>query len=151
MWLGETVFTAEGNTPYLGCIKALYNNGIKNKVKNVENPKPHTIEVATGPHNSECPPSPVASENKPAMVLKDVINIGTTRLRAANNVACLTVMPFLRCLLAVEIKTIAELTAMPARATTPYSVNRLSGLPFNNNPAVTPVNAMGTVNKINNG
>jgi hypothetical protein len=40
-------------TANFGFIKALYNSGIKNKVKKVENPKPHTIEVATGPHKSE--------------------------------------------------------------------------------------------------
>ena len=100
-------------------MKALYNSGIKNKVKKVENPKPHTIEVATGPHKSEYPPSPVASENSPAIVLNEVIKMGTTRLLAANSVACLTVIPFSRCLFAVEIKTIAEFTAMPASATTP--------------------------------
>lgn len=37
------------------------------------------MEAATGPQISELPPRPVASENNPAIVVMEVIIIGTTR------------------------------------------------------------------------
>ena len=54
-----------------------------NNVSSVDTLKPHTIAVATGPQIRECPASPVASENSPAMVVTAVIIIGITRRRAA--------------------------------------------------------------------
>ena len=63
-----------------GRINRLKNNGMKNNVRIVETVKPHTMEAATGPHNRECPPRPVARENNPAIVVRDVISIGMTRL-----------------------------------------------------------------------
>jgi len=54
-----------------------------NSVRNVETIKPQTMAVATGPHMREWPPRPVARENKPAMVVNEVIKIGMTRRRAA--------------------------------------------------------------------
>ena len=75
----------------------------------------------------ELPPRPVANENKPAMVVKEVIIIGITRLLAADTIEKMTEPPSLRRLFAVEINTMAEFTAIPAKATTPYMVNKLSG------------------------
>ena len=54
-------------------IKVRYNNGMTNKVNTVENINPHTIADATGPHNNDLPPRPTASENKPAIVVNEVI------------------------------------------------------------------------------
>ena len=52
-------------------------------VKNEENTKPQTIEVATGDQTSECPPKPNASEKSPATVVSVVITTGNNRRRAA--------------------------------------------------------------------
>ena len=60
-----------------------YSSGMENKVNTVEKVSPQTIDVATGPHSSDWPPSPTASENNPATVVSEVIRIGTTRRRAA--------------------------------------------------------------------
>ncbi len=60
-----------------------YNSGIANKVSTEENPTPQTIAVATGPHIKDSPPKPIASDNKPAIVVQAVINIGITRIRDA--------------------------------------------------------------------
>ena len=64
-------------------INARYNNGITNKVSMVENANPHTMDDATGPQINDSPPNPVANENSPAIVVKEVIIIGITRRRAA--------------------------------------------------------------------
>ena len=60
-----------------------YSSGTTISVSSVENASPHTMAVATGPQISDLPPSPVASENSPAMVVSEVIKIGITRRRAA--------------------------------------------------------------------
>ena len=88
---------------------------------------PHTMEAATGPQISELPPRPVASENRPAMVVNDVIMIGIILLLAAATIAWIVGKPAARLAFAVEIMTMAAFTAIPASATTPYIVNRLSG------------------------
>ena len=49
----------------------------------VETAHPHIIAEATGPHKREFPPKPNAKESNPAIVVKEVIKIGTTRRRAA--------------------------------------------------------------------
>ena len=49
----------------------------------LEKDRPQTMAVATGPQMSDSPPSPKASDDKPAMVVSVVINMGMTRLRAA--------------------------------------------------------------------
>ena len=61
----------------------LYTRGIIRSVSMVENPIPHTIVLATGPQSKDSPPSPIAREERPAIVVNEVINIGTTRRRAA--------------------------------------------------------------------
>ena len=114
----------------------------------MEKPIPQTIEAATGPQMSEWPPSPNASENRPAIVVVLVMMIGTTRRRAANTIACSTMIPCLLRTLAASISTIAELTAMPVSATTPYRVNSESGFPDMSSPNTTPVKASGTVARI---
>ena len=119
--------------------------GITNKVSTVENANPQTIAVATGPQISDLPARPAASENNPAMVVREVISIGITRRRAAYTVACKRLMPFSRRELAAEIKTIAAFTEIPARATMPYIVYRLIGLLVTNKPRTTPVDANNTV------
>ena len=58
-------------------------SGTISSVSTVEKIRPQTIAVATGPHSSDLPPSPVASENRPATVVSDVISTGITRRRAA--------------------------------------------------------------------
>ena len=123
-------------------------SGIANNVSRLEKASPQTIAVATGPHISDSPPSPSASDDNPAIVVKVVINIGMTRRRAAYIVAWVMLMPSCSRVLAAEMRTMAALTAMPASATTPYKVYRLSGLLVINNPKVTPVNAIGTVDKM---
>ena len=85
------------------------------------------MDAATGPQIRELPPNPVARENKPAIVVREVIMTGITRLRAADTIEKITEFPaFLRAF-AVEIRTMAALTAIPASATTPYIVNKLRG------------------------
>ena len=64
-------------------INIRYNNGITISVRQVEKVSPQTIDVATGPQIKEWPPNPVANENKPAIVVSDVIKIGITRRLAA--------------------------------------------------------------------
>ena len=113
--------------------------------------RPNTMLVATGPHSSDFPPSPVARENKPAIVVKAVMIIGTTRRRAAYMIACNGLMPASIRVFAASISTIAAFTAMPVKATMPYSVYRLSGLPVAYNPKTTPVKAIGKVVAISNG
>ena len=54
-----------------------------NNVNRLEKASPQTMAVATGPQISDSPPSPKASDDKPAIVVNVVINIGMTRLRAA--------------------------------------------------------------------
>ena len=96
-----------------------YSKGMTNRVSTVENPRPQTIEAATGPHSNDLPPSPTASENRPPMVVTEVIRIGTTRRRAAYTAACSTPMPEASRSLAASISTMAEFTAMPVSAMTP--------------------------------
>ena len=81
--------------------------------------RPATILEATGPQISDFPPSPTASENRPAMVVVVVIRIGITRLRAAYTVACSGRMPALMRELAASIRTIALFTAIPVSAMIP--------------------------------
>ena len=54
-----------------------------NRVSNDEKARPNTMDEATGPNNRDLPPSPAASENRPAMVVEVVMMMGTTRLLAA--------------------------------------------------------------------
>jgi hypothetical protein len=74
-----------------------------NRVRRVEKPGPQMMVVATAPQLRECPPSLVARENSPAMVVKAVIRIGVTRRRPAWRVACNTDMPARRRWLAAEM------------------------------------------------
>ena len=59
------------------------NTGTRNKVSVVATNSPKTMLVATGPRKSDLPPSPAANENRPAMVVRDVIRLGMTRRLAA--------------------------------------------------------------------
>ena len=63
-------------------MKNRYSTGITNSVSTVEKASPQTMLEATGPHSSDCPPRPMASENRPAMVVLVVMTMGTTRRRA---------------------------------------------------------------------
>ena len=125
--------------------------GTTNRVSIELKPRPQTIAVATGPQISEEPPSPAANENNPAIVVITVITIGTTLLRPAYKVACFKLIPEVSRSFAALIRTIAEFTAIPDNATTPYKVYKDNGLPVTNKPKTTPVNASGTVTKISNG
>ena len=83
---GEVLFRLGNHvvsTRSLNLINIRYNIGITNRVNTVENARPQTIAVATGPQINEVPAKPVANENKPAMVVSEVINTGITLLLAA--------------------------------------------------------------------
>src|SRR5690606_32121296 len=67
----------------LRSIAIRYTSGTANRVSTVENPSPQTMLAATGPHISDFPPSPIASDSSPPMVVVEVIRIGTRRRRAA--------------------------------------------------------------------
>jgi hypothetical protein len=64
-------------------IKVRYSSGTTNRVRTVEKARPQTMAVATGPQTNDLPPSPVAREKSPAMVVMEVIRMGMTRRRAA--------------------------------------------------------------------
>ena len=117
----------------------------------VENTRPQTIDVATGPQIMEDPPSPVAREKRPAIVVIEVISIGISLLLAAYTVACKIDIFSLTLWFAAEIKIIDELTVIPDSATMPYKVKRLSGFLVKNNPKITPRNAIGIVVSTRNG
>jgi len=102
----------------------------------VEKASPQTMLAATGPHSSDLPASPKASENSPAMVVPEVIRMAITRRRAAYSVACRVDMPAVRRALAASISTMAALTAIPVSAITPYNVYSDSGLPDTSRPRV---------------
>ena len=53
------------------------------RVNTVEKLNPQTIVVATGPHNNDLPPRPTARAKRPAIVVTEVIVIGTTLRLAA--------------------------------------------------------------------
>ncbi len=93
--------------------------GTRNNVKIVATNKPDTMLVAIGPQRSDLPPSPTASENKPAIVVIVVIKIGITRRLAAYIVACKGRIPFAIRVFAASMRTIAAFTAIPVRATIP--------------------------------
>ena len=77
--------------------------------------------------------------------------MGMTRRRAANTVACKILMPLDKRSLAADISTIAALTDIPDKATTPYIVIKLSGLPDNTKPKTTPEKAKGIDTNTNKG
>ena len=60
-----------------------YKVGKKIKVNEEEIINPKTMVDATGPHISDCPPRPIANENKPATVVNVVMVIGIKRRLAA--------------------------------------------------------------------
>ena len=64
-------------------MKKRYSTGITNSVSTVEKANPQTMLAATGPHSSDFPANPNASEDKPAMVVPVVIKMAMTRRRAA--------------------------------------------------------------------
>lgn len=125
--------------------------GITNKVSMVENANPQTMTVATGLHTKDFPAKPIARENRPAIVVSEVIQTGITLLLAAYIVAFNTLRPLNKILLAVEISIIDALTDMPVSATAPYKLYRLSGLFVTHRPNTMPVNANGILIRINNG
>ena len=122
-----------------------------NNVIKVETANPHIIAEATGPHSREFPPRPDAKDSNPAIVVKEVIKIGTTRRRAAKTIACTLFIPPFFLEFAASINTIALFTEIPVSATMPYIVYRLNGFCVMIKPMTTPIKANGTVARIISG
>jgi len=80
------------------------------------------------------------------MVVTVVSITGRRRLMPASIRAWRTRMPRRRAWLAKSTSTIASLTTMPARATSPMNEARLNGSPQTSMPKTTPTKLSGTVN-----
>ncbi len=75
------------------------------------------IVFAIGCQTTDAPPRPIAVGRSPAMVVREVSMIGLRRVPAASSTASFASVLFFRRSLIKLIRTIASLTAIPARAT----------------------------------
>ena len=83
----------------------------------MEKIRPKIIVLAIGPQTTDVPPKPIAVGMSPAIVVTEVRRIGLNLVCADSTTDSFTDTPCFRLSFIKLIRTIASLTAIPARAT----------------------------------